>query len=87
MYLNPKLKNYAEQLKPVIAEMALKDILMHLLVIDEEESLKIHKWFKFGANLVPYENDSDEMDNDEKIEWINKVLCKFSKEKVISNLR
>lgn len=86
LYLNPKLKNYAEQLRPVIAEMALKDVLMHLLVVDEEESLEDHKWFKFAANLVPYENDNDEADKDEKIKWINEVLRKFSKDKVINNL-
>lgn len=81
LYLNPKLAQCAERLKPVIAEMVFKDILNYLLFqYDDGSSFKDHKWFKFAEKLSRYDGEKED-DIDYKSTWINKVLCKFSEEK------
>ena len=83
-YLNSQLKCCTKQLKPIIAEMALKDILIYLLFNREIDNLEDHKWFQFSQALVAVE--AEEIENSEaskKLEWVHKVLVKFSKDKRI----
>ena len=83
LYLNPQLKPYAEKLKHVIAEMALKEILMYYLFVSEVEELEDNKWIKFASQFIPYPREDDK---DKKLAWINELLCKFSEKKVINSI-
>ena len=86
-HLNPQLKPVAEQLKPLLAEMALKDILTHLLASDEDEALEDNKWFHFANRLCPYDDTEKQHDPEYNSDWINRVLCAFAeKNKLIKTL-
>lgn len=82
LFLNPNLAICADNLRPIIVEMALKEILNYLLFqINDDEILTDNRWFKFANTLSPYDTDK-EKDNDEYgLTWINDVLCKFSEDK------
>ncbi len=87
LYLNPQLKSCADQLKPIIAEMAFKDILNHLLFNQEEITAEEdHKWFKFAHNLYSYDESEAQSDEDYKQDWINRVLCEFAEKKSLIKL-
>ena len=88
LYLNPQLAQCANQLKPVLAEMAFKDILNYLL-FHSEEIFKEHKWFIFAEKICEYDEGKFEGEGsfeDKKLDWINKVLCKFSENKNLVKL-
>ena len=85
LYLNPRLVPCAEKLKPVIAEMALKEILTHVLLVEPPGDLDTHKWYRFAYTLVGKVSAGET--DDEKLQWIQKVLCKFSRaHKIIPQL-
>ncbi len=84
LYLNPKLSPYLAKLKPVIAEMAFKDILTYLLLQDDDngdEDFKDHKWFRFAEQYSTYDETEKQHDEEYDLIWINEILCKFSEDK------
>ncbi len=80
LYLNPKLKDCAQKLKPILAEMAFKDILNYLLLLNfDEEYFRQSKWFKLADNLCSYPyGESDKPNYEDRMWWINQVLSKFA---------
>ena len=79
LYLNPRLSSVIDKLKPIIAEMAFKDILTYLLNNEDRiENFEEHKWFKFADGLVPRQDKDGHKEDNEN--WIKQVLCKFSEE-------
>ena len=85
LYLNPRLKPYAETLKLIIAEMALKEILVHLLIIEPDNSdTENNQWISDASKLVPLPS---ERNTDNLLDWIQEVLCKFSeKHKIVKEI-
>jgi len=83
-YLNPELKIIAEKLKPLLAEMALKDILTYLIASGEE--LENHKWFNFANGLCPYDQTENRNDENYGSNWINQVLCVFAEKNQLIKL-
>jgi len=81
LHLNPELKPVVDQLKPLIAEMALKDILNFLFTEEGEEHREDHKWFKFAQGFSPYDEADKQKDDNYNSSWINRVLCAFSEKK------
>ena len=77
LHLNPNLGHCLEQLKPILAEMAFKDILYNLLAQAYPEDIYESKWFKLANGLCEYTEDSEK----DRVEWINQVLCKFAENK------
>ena len=75
-FINPKLKPSAEKLKPIIAEMALKEILTYLLNNEENVDFENHKWGSFASNISDEKFD-ESWEKEKKEEWIQNVLCKF----------
>ena len=79
LHLNSQLAPYENKLKPILAEMALKDILKYLLDVhgtDSIEDLRENKWFKFAEQYCTYDEYFREPDN--QLDWIHAVLCKFA---------
>ena len=89
LYLNQKLRESLEDIKPVLVTAVFKEILLTLLLNKElVEDLEEHKWIRFAKKYkIPNFNwSSGEME--EKKEWVDDVLNEFSrKTQTIKNLK
>ena len=78
-----------KDIKPIIVESIFKEILTGLLFFnfdDLDSELENHKWIQFAQEFVP-KADLENLENDDKREWINNVIDKFSKkEKIVKKL-
>ena len=90
LLINENLKTLVKDIKPVIAENALREILFHLLFLkdsDDDSELKDHKWIRFAQKYSARSSFTD-LDQNEKREWIEKVIDEFSKKsKVVKKFK
>ena len=79
LYVNEKLGQNLERIKPILAEAVFREILLTLLLDDESDidDLEDHKWIKFAKR---YNSDEipKETEIEERKEWIEKALDGFS---------
>lgn len=91
LLINKKLDKLVKDIKPIIAETALKEILFNILHQednrDDSSNLENHKWIIFAQKYNPKSNLMG-LSDDEKKEWINHVVDEFSKKyKIVDKLK
>ena len=87
LLVNQKLAEILEDIKPVIAEAAFREILISLLYdesICAADELDDHKWIQFAKKYNPKGNLED-MDQEQKREWLEDAVDQFSKKNKITH--
>ena len=79
LYFNSEISDCLEKLKPIIAEMAFKEILNYLL-FRYDDQIDEHKWFNFACSFKKPDFSLEE-DDEEKELWINEVVELFAKKR------
>ena len=90
LLINKKLESSVKDIKPIIAETVLREILFNLLFIhdiDDGSELESYKWIQFAQKYSPQSNLLD-IESDSKKKWIDNVVNEFSKKlKIVSKLK
>ena len=90
LIINKKLEALVKDIKPLIAETVLREILFHLLFIqesDDDSELENYKWIQLAKKYHPQSYLMD-LNPDEKRQWIDTVVNEFSKKlKTINKLK
>ncbi len=89
LLVSQKLTKSLKDIKPVLAEAVLREILLNLLLDkDFDDDLEDHQWIKFAGKHKDLPDNLEEWGNEDKREWIDKVVDEFSKKrKTIANLK
>lgn len=82
LHVNKDIMERIESIKPILAELAFREILQVLLLgendEDDQDFYESHKWIKFAKKYKPIDTLIN-MDSDEKLNWISEVIDEFSK--------
>ena len=84
LLVNQDLRECREDIKPLLAESAFREILQTLCLHEDFiDDMEDHKWIKFAEKHKPLPRSLAAMEYDDKTEWINGAVDAFSKKRKI----